>query len=455
MRMLNSARWSAALVAVALAVPMTACDVKQELLAPQQPQVISPSDIQSATGAEGLYTGALGRLRLALNGGNNNQEQLWSFEGLMTDEFKSGDTFSQRNDADQRITQSSDQVLRPVYEALQQSRGYARAAINALTQFEPDQKAKIAEMYFLMGTFEMQLAQAFCNGTPLGETVDGAPKYTAPLTNAEVYTTAIARFDSALALLTGTDAASTNIKNATLIAKGKAQVDLGQFAAAAATVGPVATSFQYLITYSQTTQDNEWWQMQANTKRYTVGDDKDATGTVKNSLNFASAADPRVPVTNTGKKSFDNTTPYFETGLWQRDDAIALDAGLDARLIEAEAKLQTSDFAGMMTILNALRTAPPTLGIFKPTAMAALATPATKDDATTLFFREKAFWQFGRGERLSDMRRLVRQYGRTQDNVYPTGAFHKTGNYGTNTQFPMPDTERTNPLFTACIDTKA
>ena len=72
-------------------------------------------------------------------------------------------------------------------------------------------------------------------------------------------------------------------------------------------------------------------------------------------------------------------------------------SGIDARLIEAEAKLQAGDIAGMMTILNALRAAPQTLGVFKVPAMPALATPARQTDATDLFFREKALWQFGRG----------------------------------------------------------
>ena len=56
-------------------------------------------------------------------------------------------------------------------------------------------------------------------------------------------------------------------------------------------------------------------------------------------------------------------------------------SGIDARLIEAEAKLNANDIAGMTAILNALRTAPQTLGVFEPAALAALATPATKDAA--------------------------------------------------------------------------
>jgi hypothetical protein len=59
-------------------------------------------------------------------------------------------------------------------------------------------------------------------------------------------------------------------------------------------------------------------------------------------------------------------------------------AGVDARLIEAEAKLQASDIAGMMTILNALRATPPRLGALQPAARTALPTPATQDAAVSL-----------------------------------------------------------------------
>jgi hypothetical protein len=106
----------------------------------------------------------------------------------------------------------------------------------------------------------------------------------------------------------------------------------------------------------------------------------------------------------------------------------------------------------MMTILNALRTAPPTQGIFKPAAMTALPVPADKASATTLYFREKAFWTFSRGQRFGDLRRLVRQYGRPADQVWPSGPFHKGGNYGPDVTYPVTDNEKTNPNFTGCVD---
>ena len=87
--------------------------------------------------------------------------------------------------------------------------------------------------------------------------------------------------------------------------------------------------------------------------------------------------------------------------------------------------------------------------------MATLATPATKDAATSLLFREKAFWTFGRGQRLPDLRRLIRQYGRTEEQVFPSGVFFKGGTYGTDVNFPVPSSEQVNPLFSSCLDRKA
>ena len=92
----------------------------------------------------------------------------------------------------------------------------------------------------------------------------------------------------------------------------------------------------------------------------------------------------------------------------------------------------------------------------RDTAMAALPTPATQAEATSLFFREKALWQFSRGFRLSDLRRLVRQYGRTQDQVFPTGIFFKSGTpYGSDVNFPVTTDEYNNPDFKGCTDRKA
>ncbi|HEY2164357.1 MAG TPA: TonB-dependent receptor, partial [Gemmatimonadaceae bacterium] len=240
----------------------TACNARDELLAPQQPGVISPGNVQSPIAAEGLYEGAVGQFKQGLLGGNGNQETIWQFTGLFTDEYRSSDTFSQRNDADQRVTQTQDAVLFPLYNTLQQTRGYAHTALLALQQFEPTtSNTHQAEMYFAIAFAEIQLGEDFCNGVPLSYTVGGIPQYTDPMTDSAVFALAAAQADSGLALATGTDAATAQVRNALTITKGRAQLDVGQTAAAGATVASVPASFQYAGNYSQTTNDNGWWIM--------------------------------------------------------------------------------------------------------------------------------------------------------------------------------------------------
>ncbi len=241
--MMKRLKWSGGGVGLALTLAaaaslLTACDPKKELLDPQQPFVISPGAVTSGTAADAVYGGAMGRWSAALNGGNSSgTDALWGFEALFTDEVRSGDTFVQRNDADQRNTKSNDGVLLPIYNTVQQARGRARDAILSLLQYDtsPTGKTHTGEMYLMMGALETSLDEAFCSGVPFGETVNGTPVYSAQLTTTDGFKVAIARFDTALTYLTGTDAATVAVKNAVLIARARVQVNLGDFAGAPAT----------------------------------------------------------------------------------------------------------------------------------------------------------------------------------------------------------------------------
>ena len=75
-------------------------------------------------------------------------------------------------------------------------------------------------MYFVIAFAEIQLAEDFCNGIPLSYTVGGIPQYTDPMTDSAVFALAAAQADSGLALATGTDAATTQVKNALLDRQG-------------------------------------------------------------------------------------------------------------------------------------------------------------------------------------------------------------------------------------------
>ena len=435
--------------------------VKDQLLAPQQPGVIGPASVNSPTGAEALVVGALQSLSTNTGGGVS----MWSAGGTLTDEWMSGDTFFQTDDKDRRSVPPGSSSTSPWP---QQSRGYAIDAINALKAYEPTATAKIAQMYFVEGYVEMDISEHFCNGSPFGYTVNGVPEYTKQMTNVEGYALALAHFDTALTYVANaTDAFGTSIRYSLLVAKARTQRDLAQFADAAATVATVPTNFAWNLTFSVTTGDNGPYQMNAPTAnpRYVVGDSFDIVNGVKtllkNALPFASAHDPRLPVIgrtdSTGPKAADGVTTLTYTQVWgiNRSAAVTLVSGIDARLIEAEAKLQNNDIPGMMVILNTLRAFPEQLASLSVPVMPPLATPTTQDAAIDLLFREAAFWTFGRGQRLGNLRRLIRQYGRSQDNVFPDGPFHKGGVHGTDVNFSIPDAEFTNPNYHGCLDRNA
>jgi hypothetical protein len=451
---MNRPRWAWVAAGAAL-FAAAGCDWKEELLAPQNPSVIDPASVNSPAAAEAVRVGAFGRLKSITAG----SESMWLYGGLLTDEWKSSDTFSQRNETDQRTVQTNNANVQGAYTTVQQSRGFIRTAIDLLNKYTPDSTRNIGQMYMAAGFTELTIAENFCSGVPETYTTNGVYVYGPQLTTDSIFKRAAFFFDSALARSNGSDALSVAQKEALLVMRARVLLDQGQFANAAALVPTTAvpTNFQYLLTFDQSTGDNQLWSLNISQGRYTVGDSVDASGVITNALPFASAGDPRVAATNTKKVGFDGTTTLYTQGAFaQRTDPVPLASGIDARLIEAEAKLNANDIAGMMTILNALRTSAQKLGNLNVAAMPAIATtPATKDAAVTLFFREKAFWTFGRGQRLSDDRRQVRQYGRTQDQVFPVGPFFKGSTYGADVNFPVTDNEKTNPEFKGCLDRKA
>lgn len=465
-RLLNRVR-PVMLVLAALALPSACSDVKGDLLEPQQPGVITPEAAASPTGADALRKGALGRLRSATEGGDG----LWLYSGLLADEYKSGDTFVQRVETDQRTFQTNNAQVIILFQNAHRARGAARDAVNAIAQYMPADSVSAtyqAQMWWVMGYAEFTLAENWCNGVSYSIIVDGVPTYSAPKTSLEGLRYAGAHLDSALALATATDSATVTLKRSINMVRARIMVDTANFAGAAAlmSVANVPTSYRYLQTHSLTTTDVGSWSFNTSQKRWVVGDSFDTSGIINNALPFASAADPRVPVTgktstSTGAgsagKAFDNATNFVSQSIWQRSDAVPLLSGVDARLIEAEAQIQLNTPAGdaaALVILNTLRGSAQYLGSsYSSPVMAALVAPGTHAAMIDLFFREKAFWQFGRGYRLGDLRRLMRQYGRAQSAVFPTAAaFFKGGVYGTDITFPVTTDENPNPQGASCID---
>jgi hypothetical protein len=473
-RLLVRGRISVAAMVLAVAgtaAMMQGCSsVTDSLLKAPDPDLIVPGTVQNSEGAQATYFGAIQRLAYATTAVQPGiQEPEWLFSGLLADEWSTSSTFVQNDEVDERNIKTDNASVRDQFRLLARVRTAANQAIAGLKAFRPTELSRIGEMYMIRGFAEMQLAQDYCNGIPLSDGAGSTFVLGTPLTNEAVFNVAMASYDSALALTTATDTTTVRINRAARVAKARTllQLKVDQSAAAAALLAGIPTNYSYDITHSLTAGSNALWSQGLSQRRYTVGDSLEGNARnllVKNAIPFFSLQDPRVPskytVSANGKdttKSQDGFTFSRTTSLWGQLTSVALVNGLDARLVEAEAQLRAGNYVTMTATLNALRANPPQLGDVQPTAaqLPPLPPPTSKTAAENLYFREKALWVFGRGERLSDLRRLIRFYGRTPDTTFPVGQHYRGGNYGPDVNFPVPKDEENNPNFTGCLDRNA
>jgi len=188
-----------------------------------------------------------------------------------------------------------------------------------------------------------------------------------------------------------------------------------------------------------------------------------------NGLPYVTANDPRIPrrigTSTTNDPIFDTAFPILviRQGIWGRTSAVEIASGIEARLIVAEVALRDGDPTTWLNELNALRADSTLLPVpqdtsFRPvqgTKLAPLTDPGPSPNDSLrvdMLFRERGFWMFSTGHRLGDMRRLMRQYNRTVNSVYPNGAWFKGGNYGDAIQMAIPVEELNNPKFHGCLD---
>lgn len=450
-RIPHGGRLTKALAVFSLASLVACSGVTDSLLEATDPDIINPGDVGSAEGARALANGTIARLGSVTGGG----ESTWLFGGLLVDEWATSSTFVQNDETDKRAIQENNSTITGELYNLFRVRTAANQAIRGLNQYLADETETIAEMYFARGFAELQLASDFCNGIPLSDGSGDPVVLGTPLPVADVFTTAISSFDSAIALTGGTSSEEVLLNRAARVGKARALVGLNQIDAAAALVTGVPTDFRYQTTFSLTTQTNVIWGQGLSAQRYTVGDSVQGNQRnilVQNAIPFASANDPRLPVTKRTTPGQDGQTFMNTTAVYGQITFVDVVNGLDARMIEAEKALRAGDVATWLSILNALRAAPPSIHAVTIPPMPALTDPGTQDARIDLHFREKAFWTFSRGQRLGDMRRLVRQYQRNVNDVYPVGPHYKGGDFGSDVTLPVVTNERNNPNFTGCLD---
>jgi hypothetical protein len=416
------------------------------LLDTDQPNIVEPGDVESAAGALARRVGAIADFAFAQDGdGTQFDDGHILLSGLMSDEFVLSTTPPTEQEIDQRRVFENNSTLRDMFHNLHRARAAAEAAAVALREqrAEPDADPFIGEMLTLAGFTYVLFGESFCSGVPFSRLDGEEVVFGAPQTTDEMFQTAVARFDAALAEPGTVEEESQEIAYLASVGKGRALLDRGLFAEAAAAVAEVPSEFQYVTEHADSPL-----RLQNAIYSYSVGwlwsvsDEEGGAG-----LPYRTAEDPRVEFFDEESAGLDNTTPQFT--LLKYPDAsasVVVADGIEARLIEAEALLQGSDLGGMTAILNDLRDAQ---------GLDPLAVPGTQEAGVDLLFSERAFWMFATGHRLGDMRRLIRQYSRSAEDVFPSGTYLKGGSYGTDVNLPMPQEEGNNPNFAGCLDRNA
>ncbi len=442
-------------LAFAFAMSVVACQsANDRLLQVVDPDIINPGDVVSAEAAVAVANGAINTFRSITGGG----ESTWMFGGLLADEWSTSSTFIQNDETDQRIIQENNGSVTGQLRNLYRTRTRASEAITALKVVRPDLRSLIAEMYLARGFAEYQLASDFCNGIPVSNIYTTDPADATPQSAAQVFAYAAASLDTAISFANGTDAQSVLINRASRIVRARTALSLNDFATAGSLVAGIPSAFAYVHTFSLATSTNTLWGQGLSSRRYSVGDSIEGNSRnilVANAIPFSSSRDPRLPVTILTSGAIngqDGLTYARTTTMWGQVTAVDVANGVDARMVEAEVALKNGTPAQWLAIHNTLRAAPPRLGDVQPAVLTPLADPGTTESRLSLNFREKAFWTFSRGQRLGDMRRLIKQYGRTEANTYPQGVHYKGGNYGKDVNLPVSFDERNNPNFKGCTD---
>ena len=289
-------------------------------------------------------------------------------------------------------------------------------------------------------------------------------------TTAQVFQDAIGKFDTALSI-SGADARIVNLAR---VGKGRAFLALGAYDSASATVEGVPRGFSYQL--------RSFWNMDPDGDEIlaTVADHEG-----RNGLPYLSSGDPRTATQLTpsdkGMGMFRFPAKFWPDSdrqrgrirpvmaydfhsydPWQMPWPFTLASWEEAVLIQAEAALHEHPAASTwLRLLNQLRATAPIPGTSQPAPhrLAPLTDPGTARARLALLFRERAYWLFLTGHRQGDLRRLVREYGWPQTQVYPTGPYlvakgllPRVGDYGADVNLPIPPEEFSNSQFLGCLD---
>lgn len=426
-------------------------DINQDIPA----GVEDPRVVESELGALALARGAMATFARAY-------ESYISASALFTDELHQAEARTSAytgmvvNTIDGRGDDSNNTYHS--YTSLQAARNSTDAAMTMLRLYGNDKHHyTLSELYSAKAYSLLLLSELFCSGIPLS-TIDFQEDftYTKGYSFTEMQHMALSLLDSALILAGDSLPLQLHAK----VGAARANMNLGLYEEAAIYLNSIAPSDAYVVPIGDASR-----LLSLTSVPFREGG---------NGLDFR-GSDPRITYdfinisTSTGDSVFRSSKYRISIGSNQ-SKPIVVASMIHVILMEAEITLSTGSH-NWIDMINTLRTD----GSFRITGedtvwnkgvggienLPPVPAPANHSSSVDLLFRERAFWLYLTGNRQGDMRRLIRQYDRDPEAVYPTGSYGINGStlgarYGNRVVFAVPEEEaRANPLYSGCLSEEA
>lgn len=399
-----------ALAALAVLTPaLTACDSFFEVI---NPNVIDASTVDPVADGTVFSRSAFQTFAAAYAAGYIVYTAWFSNEAWVGDTFPTRNEYGRRFIDDRNGTHNGE-VWFPLLRGVAQAE-FAATVLDGVA----GQELNVARAAMTSGFGLTLQAEAFCEGTLPG--IEGSVVVPGPkMTSAQILEAAIVRFDKAISAggaASGAEAAS--IVSAARVGKGRALLQLGRRAEAAAAVRDVATSFVFNVNYVDDASSRG--RLGNGVFSFSAGGTREALVV---SPEYRAFNDPRIQFADAGRFAQDGTLRLWtqrKYAAW--NSPIRLASGLEARYIEAEAG---QNAAAMLTFINERRAAGGQTAINT--------TNMTQLMAELMAQRSRDFWL--EGKRMGDWRRNPTAV----PNILPSGNnYYKPELGGVETQTCMP-----------------
>ncbi len=417
---------------MAILIPILALAGCDDLLTVSDPQRYTSEDLNSALPA--VANGVEGKVHEVV-------DSYVVYQALLGDEYQHTGTWSGYDETDHGWFQYGTSPMDGTHSAWLRAQWFAEDAERRFKDVMGEAEAASSEL-----TAQVRMAGAFADlymGMAFCESVDGShgtDQLGQVIPDDQALQQAVRKFTDAME--TAQAAGRQDYVTASRAGRAQAHLLLGDLAAAATDAASISDGFSYDAVFNQ---QNTNWMVVVTTKTYNEAagllhkwwdqiEKSDESGFMRDP--WTGKFDKRIPVFFDGEVATDNETPHYSQWKYNNlTDNIPMVHSDAMRLIEAEAKAATGDYAGATAILNKLRGSVGLAPFDPPTDATAMRNYLLSERFAELFME---------GQRAVDLHR----FGLTRE-IFDALKDPERPGTGRPTKFSMTDTEA---LYNSNID---